>query len=351
MLKVICTLIGTFIGAGFASGKEIYLFFFKYQVYGILGIIVSAIFIGYIIYKVLNISKKNNIYNYNEFLNYLIKNILIKIILINIIDVFLIISFCIMVSGFSAFIYQEFNINIIIGFIFMLICSYCAFKRKATGIIKINNILIPIIIFIIFFIVIKKVNLYELNFIEGLNGEVYNISNFINNCKIENFKFLIFSILYANYNLLTIIPIVVTMSNVTKNKKEIKYISIICSIIIFILSMSIFAILSQSNFNVGNLEMPVVFIVGRYGIFYKYIYCLVVGIAIFTTAISVGYGYLQNYENNKEKYNKKIILLILCSIIAIPIGFSKLIELLYPIFGGIGLVQSLYVIKKKRNEI
>lgn len=347
MLKVICTLIGTFIGAGFASGKEIYLFFFKYQVYGILGIIVSAIFIGYIIYKVLNISKRNDICNYNEFLNYLIKNKLIKIILINIIDVFLIISFCIMVSGFSAFIYQEFNINIIIGFIFMLICSYCAFKRKATGIIKINNILIPIIIFIIFFIVIKKVNLYELNFINGLNGEGFNI----NNWKIENFKFLIFSILYANYNLLTIIPIVVTMSNVTKNKKEIKYISIICSIIIFILSMSIFAILSQSNFNITNLEMPVVFIVGRYGIFYKYIYCLVVGIAIFTTAISVGYGYLQNYENNKEKYNKKIILLILCSIIAIPIGFSKLIELLYPIFGGIGLVQSLYVIKKKRKDI
>lgn len=347
MLKVICTLIGTFIGAGFASGKEIYLFFFKYQVYGILGIIVSAIFIGYIIYKVLNISKRNDICNYNEFLNYLIKNKLIKIILINIIDVFLIISFCIMVSGFSAFIYQEFNINIIIGFIFMLICSYCAFKRKATGIIKINNILIPIIIFIIFFIVIKKVNLYELNFSNGLNGEGFNI----NNCKIENFKFLIFSILYANYNLLTIIPIVVTMSNVTKNKKEIKYISIICSIIIFILSMSIFAILSQSNFNITNLEMPVVFIVGRYGIFYKYIYCLVVGIAIFTTAISVGYGYLQNYENNKEKYNKKIILLILCSIIAIPIGFSKLIELLYPIFGGIGLVQSLYVIKKKRKDI
>ena len=347
MLKVICTLIGTFIGAGFASGKEIYLFFFKYQVYGILGIIVSAIFIGYIIYKVLNISKRNDICNYNEFLNYLIKNKLIKIILINIIDVFLIISFCIMVSGFSAFIYQEFNINIIIGFIFMLICSYCAFKRKATGIIKINNILIPIIIFIIFFIVIKKVNLYELIFINGLNGEGVNF----NNCKIENFKFLIFSILYANYNLLTIIPIVVTMSNVTKNKKKIKYISIICSIIIFILSMSIFAILSQSNFNITNLEMPVVFIVGRYGFFYKYIYCLVVGIAIFTTAISVGYGYLQNYENNKEKYNKKIILLILCSIIAIPIGFSKLIELLYPIFGGIGLVQSLYVIKKKRKDI
>ena len=40
MLKVICTLIGTFIGAGFASGKEIYLFFFKYNIYGILGIVI-----------------------------------------------------------------------------------------------------------------------------------------------------------------------------------------------------------------------------------------------------------------------------------------------------------------------
>ena len=343
MLKAICTLIGTFIGAGFASGKEIYLFFFKYNIYGILGIVISVMFMGFIIYKTLNISKNYNIFNYNNFLNYIIKNKLIKIVLINIIDIFLIISFCIMVSGFSAFMYQEFNINIIIGFIFMLICSYCSFKKRLTGIIKINNILIPIIIFIIFFIVIKKINLYELKFVYNINLEKFN------KYRIENFKFLIFSILYANYNLLTIIPIVITMSNVTKNKNEVKYISIICSIVILVLSLSIFAILAQSNFDISNLEMPVVFIVGRYGIFYKYMYCLVVGIAIFTTAISVGYGYLQNYEDNKKRYDKGIFLLMICSIIAIPIGFSKLIELLYPIFGGIGLIQSIYIIKKRKD--
>ena len=281
MLKAICTLIGTFIGAGFASGKEIYLFFFKYNIYGILGIVISVMFMGFIIYKTLNISKNYNIFNYNNFLNYIIKNKLIKII--------------------------------------------------------------PIIIFIIFFIVIKKINLYELKFVYNINLEKFN------KYRIENFKFLIFSILYANYNLLTIIPIVITMSNVTKNKNEVKYISIICSIVILVLSLSIFAILAQSNFDISNLEMPVVFIVGRYGIFYKYMYCLVVGIAIFTTAISVGYGYLQNYEDNKKRYDKGIFLLMICSIIAIPIGFSKLIELLYPIFGGIGLIQSIYIIKKRKD--
>ena len=176
MLKVICTLIGTFIGAGFASGKEIYLFFFKYNIYGILGIVISVMFMGYIIYKTLNISRNYNIFSYNNFLDYMIKNKLIKIILINIIDIFLIISFCIMVSGFSAFMYQEFNINIIIGFIFMLMCSYCAFKKHSTGVIKINNILIPVIVFIIFFIVIKKINLYELNFFNNVNLKTFNFN-------------------------------------------------------------------------------------------------------------------------------------------------------------------------------
>lgn len=113
--------------------------------------------------------------------------------------------------------------------------------------------------------------------------------------------------------------------------------------------MSIFAILAQSNFDISNLEMPVVFIVGKYGIFYKYMYCLVVGIAIFTTAISVGYGYLQNYESNKKEYDKRIFLLMVCSVIAIPIGFSKLIELLYPILGD--RFDTVNIYNKKRKDI
>ena len=70
MLKAICTLIGTFIGAGFASGKEIYLFFFKYNIYGILGIVISVMFMGFIIYKTLNISKYYRYFFNNIILHY-----------------------------------------------------------------------------------------------------------------------------------------------------------------------------------------------------------------------------------------------------------------------------------------
>ena len=50
IIKFVCTVVGTFIGAGFASGREIYSFFFKYGKLGIIGICISSLFIGYFLY-------------------------------------------------------------------------------------------------------------------------------------------------------------------------------------------------------------------------------------------------------------------------------------------------------------
>lgn len=57
ILKTIFVIIGTMIGAGFASGQEIYLFFNRYGTMGILGLIISCTLAGIIIYKVFQIVK------------------------------------------------------------------------------------------------------------------------------------------------------------------------------------------------------------------------------------------------------------------------------------------------------
>ena len=66
--KIIMVIIGTIIGAGFASGKEIYIFFGQYGKLGILGIIISTIITSLIIYKVLKIVNKEEINNYMDIL-------------------------------------------------------------------------------------------------------------------------------------------------------------------------------------------------------------------------------------------------------------------------------------------
>lgn len=107
---ILFTIIGALIGAGFASGQEIYLFFYRFGKNGIMGIILCNIIMSYIIYKTLKVIYNNNINTYKDFLNYIFSNTprLSRIINI-IINIFLCITFFIMVSGFGTYIYQEFR--------------------------------------------------------------------------------------------------------------------------------------------------------------------------------------------------------------------------------------------------
>lgn len=107
---ILFTIIGSLIGAGFASGQEIYLFFYRFGRNGIMGIILCNIIMSYTIYKTLTIIYNNNIDTYKGFLNYIFSDRLRLNNIINIIiNIFLCITFFIMVSGFGTYIYQEFR--------------------------------------------------------------------------------------------------------------------------------------------------------------------------------------------------------------------------------------------------
>ena len=149
ILKVVFVIIGTLIGAGFASGQEIYTFFFSYGINGILGIIVSGSIIGLTIYKTFKILEKNNIKNYKEFLNVFIKNDKIKEFANAIINIFILVSFYIMIAGFGAYLKQEINLNSILGSSILAILCFILFKTNINGILKINEILIPILIVVV----------------------------------------------------------------------------------------------------------------------------------------------------------------------------------------------------------
>ena len=71
ILKVVFVIIGTLIGAGFASGQEMYVFFFSYGMEGLIGIIISSLLMGLIIYKTLGILDKYEIRTYKDFLDIL----------------------------------------------------------------------------------------------------------------------------------------------------------------------------------------------------------------------------------------------------------------------------------------
>ena len=158
IIKSVSVIVGAVVGAGFASGQEIYSFFNVYNENGAIGIIISSILLGTIIYKVLKISNNCNATTYSELLEKINIPPKVKNILNIIINIFLLISFYIMIAGVTAYFKQEFDVpSIITAFIITGIC-YITFMKNIEGITKVSMKIVPILIIIIIIMSSFKIN-------------------------------------------------------------------------------------------------------------------------------------------------------------------------------------------------
>lgn len=300
---------------------------------GLYGIIISAVVIALVIYKVFYIMKKNEISTYSEFLEktFRTKKKLVINVINNIINIFLLISFLVMLTGILAFFNQEFGIDNILFSLLIVFISYFVLVRDLDGIIKINSILIPILILFILFIGIK----YNTTIDTNVN---LNLSNNITK------NWILSSLIYTSYNSVVLIPMLISLKKEITNEKQIKVISCFVGIIIGVLAIIIYRLLFTVNVPINELEMPLVFVAGRLGKVYKYMYGIVILSAIFTSAISSGFAFLENTTKTKKQY--RIVCFIICvsSIFVSQFGFSSLINTMYPIFGYLGLIQILIIL-------
>lgn len=340
IFKVVFVIIGTMIGAGFASGQEMYLFFFSYGIEGLIGILISSLIIGIVISKTFQVVNRYGIDTYKDFLKVLIKRKGKITPVINfIINSFILITFFIMIAGFGAYFEQELGINSLIGSSILAILTFVIFMTSVKGVVKANELLVPLLIG--FLAVIGITNLKEIPF--GALGN-YMI-------RVKEDSFVLSAILYSSYNSILLIPVLLTLKNYLKDKKQILSIATISTIIIILLSIIVFLLLVRVDVDITNLEMPAVYVVSHSFKILRYIYGFIILGSIFTTTISLGTSFLQNITKNKKSYTQIAVIMCITSVLVSKIGFSNLVNLLYPIFGYLGLVQifKLTFFKVKNN--
>ena len=327
VISITLVIFGALIGAGFASGQEIFSFFYIYGKNGIYGILIMSILIGIFIYKSLKIIYQKQVYNYNDFLNLFIKNTKIRNVILWIVNVLLLVSFYIMVAGFGAYFEQEIGINRIIGSIVLNLLCVIVFFSNIKGVLKASNLIVPFLIFFIFFIGIK-------NIVQIRTIDFYQMKN----------NWILSMLIYNSYNFILLMPVLISLKKQITKEKNIKKVSILVTIIILILSISIFFLLLNANIKeIENQEMPIVYIISNYFNKYKKIYAFIVLASIFTTAISVGIGFLQNISKNSNSYPQFVLFMCITSLLMSNIGFSKLLNFIYPVFGYIGILQIVII--------
>lgn len=314
-------------------GQEIYVFFFKYGIKGIWGLLICNAIIGYSIYKTLKIVNENEINDYEDFINIITNYKFSKINkYINvIINTFLLFSFFIMVSGFGSFFEQEFKINRIIGSTILAIIAFILFVGNIKMIVKINDKIVPILIGVIVLVGLfnlSKININEIHYIDTDKS---------------NFYWIIDAIVYASYNILLIIPCLINLKVYLKNKKQIKWTSIITTIVLLIISLLVYFLLLK-NTSYNSIEMPLLYVIKNNYNFFSIIFGIILLIAIFTTAISIGMGLIKNISN-KNNIVKISFTICFFSIMVANFKFSTLVKFIYPFMGYVGLFELYYLIK------
>ena len=323
-------IIGTLIGAGFASGQEIATFFNYFGDFGMYGIIIAAILFGIVIFAVLELIDKNNIGKYED----LIKN---NKFILCIIKFFSIICFCIMVSAIGAYGDEMFGISHWYGAVSASVVCGLIFLFKYKGLEKLNGFLVPFILLGVFL-------LGTYNF----TGEeiITNTANEVQSTLINSWW--LSAILYAAYNSILLIPILVELKEYKLSKLKNIFISLITMLLFALLGLWIYKVINVYYPDILGYDIPTLGVAKFANSFISVYYSLIILFAVFTTAFSCGYAFLR--MNNEKNYLRNTIIICVLAVFLSKIGFAEMINLFFPVFGYFGIAQFIIIALANRRR-
>lgn len=321
--KIGLIIVGTTIGAGFASGREIWEFFSSYGHQSIKGILLSIILLGISSIFILWISYENKTTNYYDVLNILMGAKLAKMFDV-VIFLYLFSGALVMFAGSGAT-FKQWDLSYTLGVVIMAVLVWLVLIKGMSGLIKMNTIIIPALTVILLY-----VN-YQF---------LINNSSLANNFIRSHLNVWPSAITYSSLNLISLLGVLSTLGGKISSKWEIILGGVIGAITLGLVATSLNMSLLRIEY-VQQYEIPLFSLISNNNRKLLIIVTIVLWLAIYTTVLSNVYGLVNRIKSKISYSTASISLLIIMSIIPLSfIGFSTLVNILYPIYG----VLNLYIL-------
>lgn len=332
VLQIATIFIGSIVGAGVCSGRELNQFFATYGIAGFIGLILCGLL--YIIFGkiIVTITTEKKVSSYNEFVDLVCPKLVARFINI-VLTLFLLSSTSIILAGSGSIIHQYFNVPKWVGVLVMVACSSLFLLRNTEGLFEVNSIVVPTLIVImsaIFFSYIKENDFsFTYSYMRLIPRQKSNLA--------------VSTLVYVSFNILTIIGVLVPLSNELQKPKEIIKGIVIGSTVLTIISMYIMFLMLVNPFHAKMYEMPLLAIAMQMSRILQVAMLGVIWLEMFSSQISNVYS-LSYFLKNKFhiEYNKGIFLVVILAAPFSVIGFAKLVEFLYPMYGVLSLVFLFY---------
>ncbi len=316
-LKWIGLIIAAMVGAGYASGREIWEFFGHES--GLAILIFTVLFI-ISCQVILKLSYEMKTAHYLPVLKELLGGKMSRIYDVGIFF-YLFMTFFVMISGSGAT-FSTFGVPNFVGIAFIVIFLLAIVPFGMGGIITINRVMSPVLI-----IGLASVLLYF--------AWDHHVSFFSNLTKQSNWAS---SIPFTSLNILPLVAILGAIGKEIKSKKEIYIASIGSGLILggtsFLYNTNLIHVADQLII----YEMPLFAVLHGYPMILFVLMSVLLWFAIYTTAMTNIFSLLSRLRETIKL--KDIQLSIIIIIFALPFtffGFRNLISYLYPLYGVINL--------------
>ncbi len=327
---IAATFVGTVVGAGFASGQEIYRFFSIQGLQGCLGVICSIFLLGAFGERVFRIGIAIRPKSYKEFFNFSLGSGLAGVADL-IISVFLIILIGVMFAGCGA-IFEELGLGYWIGILLSSVMVVLVLLKGLPGLIFANLIIVPLM------------------FGGALTVSLYAIQTrcAIPLSKTADLNWILAAVQFSSYNLVLAIPVLLSLCQKYPQITHLKLGGWLGSLVLGIMAGLIHWSIIFHLPHLQQSPLPMVDLARLAGNWVYLAYAMVLWCEMLTTLLADTYGVAQRLAvATGWPFHLWILVLTLAGILIGEIGFSNLVSKFYPLFGYFCLVILFFVIVKR----
>ena len=325
ILSIALIYCGAVFGAGFASGREIFSFFSCYKTAGIVASVFAGFLFSFLGYAVCKYANKKNIMNGDQYFAEIFPRWLAKFFGI-LANAFLVLSFCIMITGCGTLFYEQFGINHTFGAVASLVICFAVIKKDVKGLGKFNFAATPVMLAGVVVLCLMCMKLPPVSAVHWDETVAPCVS----------------SLLYVSYNMVSGVAVLVAAARLAENPRQAAWGGALGGVFICVPLVLMSGVLAY-HWEVASLPLPFFGLI--YGNFPKLsVVCWVVlYLAMMTTAVSSGVAVLSNVSGQKN--SKSAFLLCILALFISFVPFKTLIQTVYSAFGfiGIALIVAIFI--------
>lgn len=328
--------VGIIVGAGFASGQEIVLYFTSYGFRGIYGALIATVGFALVGMCIAQISSRLRTTSHKDLI-YQISGNAVGLVMDYLLSLFLFGVAVIMFAGAGATLHQMFGLPVWLGSICMIVLTIATVMMDVKSIINVIAIATPYLLAIVSIIAVYSLATMDLTFVEQ--------AVIAQQAQVSSKSWWVTALLYLSFNIGVCFSLLTVMCGSIRNEKVAGMGGIIGGILLGALILLInLSLLAKMNVIVG-IDIPMLALANEIHPLVGLLMSFSLLGMIYNTAVGMFYSFMVRFlKPNKASFKVTAVFIGGLGFLASLAGFTTLVAKLYAVMGYVGFILIVLIV-------